>query len=93
MENQLNRLLESGQIHSKNRERASQILNAVEGMEIWEARELLGLCANVLELLTVSYRMPHTGTAQQHLDDAFVDEIAEKMVIRLAETCRQCGTP
>lgn len=62
MENQLNRLLESERIREKDRERASQILNAVEGMGIWEARELLGACSDVLEALTISYKTPRSDT-------------------------------
>lgn len=30
---------------------------------------------------------------RQSADDAFVDEIAERMVTRLAETYRPCDTP
>lgn len=83
--NQLNRLLENDKIPRKNRERASQILSAVEGLTIWEARELLGACADVLEGLAISYRTQCTSTAQQSVDDAFVDEIAGKLAKRLCE--------
>lgn len=58
MENQLDPLLEKTRIHRKNRERASQILNAVDGMCIWEARELLGECADILDVVTVSFGTP-----------------------------------
>lgn len=34
---------------TKHKEKASQILRAVEGMSIWEARELLQACSSVLE--------------------------------------------
>lgn len=61
---QLNLLLKDDRIHDKNRDRASQILKAVEGMDIWEARELLGVCADVLEMLTISYRMPRSDTTE-----------------------------
>lgn len=91
MANQFDRLLESDRIHDKNRDRASQILNAVEGMCIWEARELLSACADVLDGLTIPCSMPHTDTAQQHVDDAFVDEIAERLVSRFEDACRQSG--
>lgn len=62
MANQFDRLLESDRIHDWNRDRASQILNAVEGMCIWEARELLGACADILESLTISYSTPRSDT-------------------------------
>lgn len=91
MENQFDRLLESGRIHNENRDRASQILNAVEGMCIWEARELLGACADALEGLTIPRGTPHTDTAQQHVDDAFVDEIWGKIVSRLEKAYSSCG--
>lgn len=63
MENQLKRLLEKLQIRPENRERASQILNEVEGMSIWEARELLGVCADILDGVTVSFSTPHSGNS------------------------------
>lgn len=62
MANQLDQLLENDRIHRKNRARASQILSAVEGMGIWEARELLGVCSDILESLTVSYKTPRSDT-------------------------------
>lgn len=90
----------------KNRDRASQILNAVEGMCIWEARELLGMCADILDEQTVFFSTPRSNgsvvppttikpamprPAQQHVDDAFVDEIAERLVSRFTDACRQSG--
>lgn len=62
MENQLDQLLEKTRIHKKNRERASQILNAVEGMCVWEARELLGECADILDGVTVSFSTPRSSS-------------------------------
>ena len=38
------------------KQRASQILRAVEGMRIWEAKELLEKCEGVLFMTEVHYR-------------------------------------
>lgn len=43
-------------IKEANRERASQILGAIEGMKIWEARELLGCCIGAIQRLDVRYK-------------------------------------
>lgn len=43
-------------LKKEDRERASQILDAIEGMSIWEARELLERCIGALQLLDVRYR-------------------------------------
>lgn len=43
-------------IKGVNRERASKILEAVEGLRIWEARELLEICIGALQRLDVCYR-------------------------------------
>lgn len=41
----------------KERKRASQILAALEGLSVWEARELLEDCQSSIELLKVSYSL------------------------------------
>lgn len=54
---ELEKLLDK-QTHLRNEEdkkRASQILRAVEGLSIWEARELLEKCKTVFELMEVHY--------------------------------------
>jgi len=55
--NGIDRLIDSNDISCLlgNRERASKILAAVEGMSVLEARDLLKGCHDVLELLEVRF--------------------------------------
>ncbi len=41
--------------NTNSRERASQILSALEGMSIWDAKELLNMCCEAIMLLDVHY--------------------------------------
>lgn len=52
----LDEMQEQSQLRKSDRERAARILEAVEGMSIWAARELLEHCIGALQLLDVSYR-------------------------------------
>lgn len=52
----LDKLQKNSLVKEKDRDRASQILDAVEGVSIWEARELLEHCIGALQLLDVRYR-------------------------------------
>lgn len=52
----LDKMEKSMHLQNADRERASQILNAVEGMSIWEARELLQRCIGSFELMDIRYR-------------------------------------
>ena len=52
-------------IKAEKKERASQILGAVEGLRIWEARELLEHCIGALQRLDVSYRESREDTAER----------------------------
>lgn len=47
---------------NKNKERATQILKAVEGMKIWEAKDLLEECIGTLNMVRVSYSRPCDDT-------------------------------
>ena len=47
---------------STHKERAAQILRAVEGMSIWTARELLKACSSVLEQTEISYNASRSDT-------------------------------
>ncbi len=47
---------------SKHREKASQILKAVEGLSIWEARELLQACGAALVRTEISYSSSRSDT-------------------------------
>lgn len=49
---------------TKHKERASQILRAVESMSIWEARELLQACSEVLEQTEISYNTSCSDTTE-----------------------------
>lgn len=51
----LDEMQKQSRIKEVHRERASQILNAVEGMRIWEARELMEQCIGALQRLDVCY--------------------------------------
>ena len=55
---ELEKLLDGGSRFrtEEDKKRASQILKTVEGMRIWEARELLENCAVVLQLLEIHYK-------------------------------------
>lgn len=55
---ELEKLLDDGNSFrtTEDKERASQILKAVEGMRIWEARELLERCMGALELTEIHYK-------------------------------------
>lgn len=57
---ELENLLNAGGYFGKadEKQRASQVLRAVEGLSIWDARELLRYCAEVLELLEIHYKCP-----------------------------------
>lgn len=46
------------------KEEASQILKAVEGMRICEARELLQACSSVLERTEISYNTSCSDTTE-----------------------------
>lgn len=61
---ELLKLLNSGNRFrtEEDKKRASQILKAVEGLSIWEARELLENCATVLQLLEIHYRRSSDAT-------------------------------
>lgn len=54
---ELERLLDGGSRFrtEEDKKRASQILKAVEGLRVWEARELLEKCAEVLQLTEIHY--------------------------------------
>lgn len=52
----LDEMQRQSQLKKADRERAAQILEAVEGMNIWAARELLERCIGALQMLDVSYR-------------------------------------
>jgi len=52
----LDKLQKNRLVKEKDRDKASQILDAVEGMSIWEAKELLEHCIGALQLLDVCYR-------------------------------------
>jgi len=52
----LDRMKNVLRLRETDREKASQILDAVEGMSIWEARELLKRCIGALQLLDIRYR-------------------------------------
>lgn len=52
----LDEMQRQGRINDQTREKASQILEAVEGLSIWEARGLLEHCIGAFQLLSVSYR-------------------------------------
>lgn len=56
---ELEKLVEEGGYFSTEAEKraASQILKAVEGMNIWDARELLRHCAKVLYLMEIHSRL------------------------------------
>ncbi len=54
----LDKLQKEGQLKEKDRERASQILDALEGMKTWEAGQLLVRCTETLQLLDVCYKEP-----------------------------------
>lgn len=43
-------------------EKASQILGAVEGLRIWEAKELLECCIGALQRLDICYRESREDT-------------------------------
>lgn len=58
----LDEMQKQSRIRETNRERASQILEAVEGLRIWEARELLEQCIGALQRLDVSYRESREDT-------------------------------
>ena len=61
----LEKMGESLHLKETDRERAAQILDAVEGMSIWEAGELLERCVGALQLLDITFikkgrrRHPH----------------------------------
>lgn len=61
---ELKKLLDSGNRFrtEEDKERASQILKVVEGMRVWEARELLEKCAGVLELTEIHYKRSSSAT-------------------------------
>ncbi len=52
----LDEMQRQSRIKKANRERASQILEAIEGLRIWEARELLENCIGALQRLDVCYK-------------------------------------
>ena len=49
---------------STHKKRTSQILTALEGMSIWEARELLQACSSVLEQIEISYSVSRSDTTE-----------------------------
>lgn len=58
----LNKMQEQLCLKKVDREKAAQILETVEGMSIWAARELLECCIGALQLLDISYREPRDDT-------------------------------
>lgn len=58
----LDEMQKQSRVKGANRERASQILEAVEGLRIWEARELLENCIGALQRLEVCYRESRDDT-------------------------------
>ena len=58
----LDEMQKQSHLKEADRERAAQILEAVEGMSIWAARELLERCIGALQLLDISYREPRDDT-------------------------------
>lgn len=55
---ELKTLLDANHYFTKpeEKQRASQILRTLEGMNIWDARELLRHCSEVLELSEIHYK-------------------------------------
>lgn len=55
---ELEKLVDAGGYFSTEAEKkaASQILRALEGLRIWDAKELLGHCAKVLDLMEIHYK-------------------------------------
>lgn len=64
MTDEMEKLLDRGNRFrtAGDKERASHILKAVEGLSIWEARELLEKCAAVLQLLEIRYKRSSDAT-------------------------------
>ncbi len=58
----LDEMQRQSRIKETDRERASQILEAIEGLRIWEARELLENCIGALQRLDVCYRESREDT-------------------------------
>ena len=58
----LDEMQKRSHIKEADRERASQILEAIEGLRIWEARELLENCIGALQRLDVCYRESREDT-------------------------------
>lgn len=52
----LDKMQERLHLKEADREKAAQILEAVEGMSIWAARELLERCIGALQLLDICYK-------------------------------------
>ena len=40
----------------EDKQKASQILRALEGLSVWKAKELLEKCAGVLDLTEIHYK-------------------------------------
>lgn len=55
---ELEKLVDAGGYFSTEAEKkaASQILRALEGLRIWDAKELLRHCAEVLEMSEIHYK-------------------------------------
>ena len=55
---ELEKLVDAGGYFSTEAEKkaASQILMALEGLRIWDAKELLRHCAEVLEMTEIHYK-------------------------------------
>lgn len=58
----LDKMEKTMHLQSADRKRASQIFSAVEGMSIWEAKELLQRCISSFELLDIRYKCSFGST-------------------------------